>query len=163
MQFGGRDAGTAEFDAVVNSAGLGAQALARKIEDYPAEKVPPLVLAKGNYFAFAGRPVFSRLIYPTPVDGGLGVHVTLDLAGRMRFGPDVEWIDHESYTVDPRRSDSFYQRIRILLARLARWIAGAGLLRHPAEADRSGREAGRLYDRRRTGARHAPAGQFVRH
>ena len=75
-------------------------------------KVPPLVLAKGNYFAFAGRPVFSRLIYPTPVDGGLGVHVTLDLAGRMRFGPDVEWIDHESYTVDPRRADSFYQRIR---------------------------------------------------
>ena len=86
--------------------------LARKIEDYPAEKVPPLVLAKGNYFAFAGRPVFSRLIYPTPVDGGLGVHVTLDLAGRMRFGPNVEWIDHESYTVDPRRCDSFYQRIR---------------------------------------------------
>jgi L-2-hydroxyglutarate oxidase LhgO len=112
VQFGGRDAGSAAFDAVVNSAGLGAQALARKIEDYPAEKVPPLVLAKGNYFAFAGRPVFSRLIYPTPLDGGLGVHVTLDLAGRMRFGPDVEWIDHESYTVDPRRSDSFYQRIR---------------------------------------------------
>ena len=51
------------------------------------------MLAKGNYFGFAGRPVFSRLIYPTPVDGGLGVHVTLDLAGRMRFGPDVEWID----------------------------------------------------------------------
>ena len=70
------------------------------------------MLAKGNYFGFAGRSVFSRLIYPTPVDGGLGVHVTLDLAGRMRFGPDVEWIDHESYTVDPGRADSFYQRIR---------------------------------------------------
>ena len=104
VQFGGRDAGTLTFDAVVNSAGLGAQALARRIEGYPAEKVPPLVLAKGNYFGFAGKPVFSRLIYPTPVDGGLGVHVTLDLAGRMRFGPDVEWIDHESYTVDPRRA-----------------------------------------------------------
>jgi L-2-hydroxyglutarate oxidase LhgO len=112
VQFGGRDAGTAAFDAVVNSAGLGAQALARRIEGYGADKVPPLILAKGNYFAFAGRPVFSRLIYPTPVDGGLGVHVTLDLAGRMRFGPDVEWIDHESYTVDPRRADSFYARIR---------------------------------------------------
>ena len=112
VQFGGRDAGRAEFDAVVNAAGLGAQALARKIDGYPAEKVPPLILAKGNYFAFAGRPVFSRLIYPTPVDGGLGVHVTLDLAGRMRFGPDVEWIERESYTVDPRRADSFYQRIR---------------------------------------------------
>jgi len=112
VRFGGRDAGIAAFDAVVNSAGLGAQALARRIEGYPADKVPPLILAKGNYFAFAGRPVFSRLIYPTPVDGGLGVHVTLDLAGRMRFGPDVEWIDRESYTVDPRRADAFYDRIR---------------------------------------------------
>jgi L-2-hydroxyglutarate oxidase LhgO len=112
VQFGGGEAGTAAFDAVVNSAGLGAQALARRIDGYPADKVPPLILAKGNYFAFARRPVFSRLIYPTPVDGGLGVHVTLDLAGRMRFGPDVEWIDHESYTVDPRRADSFYARIR---------------------------------------------------
>jgi len=112
VQFGGRDAGIVAFDAVVNSAGLGAQALARRIEGYPADTVPPLILAKGNYFGFAGRPVFSRLIYPTPVDGGLGVHVTLDLAGRMRFGPDVEWIDHESYTVDPRRADSFYERIR---------------------------------------------------
>jgi L-2-hydroxyglutarate oxidase LhgO len=110
--FGGRDAGTADFDAVINSAGLGAQALARRIEGYPADKIPPLVLAKGNYFAFAGKPVFSRLIYPTPVDGGLGVHVTLDLAGRMRFGPDVEWIDHESYSVDPHRANAFYDRIR---------------------------------------------------
>jgi len=112
VQFGGRDAGVAAFDAVINSAGLGAQALAQRIAGYPAGKLPPLVLAKGNYFGFAGKPVFSRLIYPTPVDGGLGVHVTLDLAGRMRFGPDVEWIDHESYTVDPRRADSFYARIR---------------------------------------------------
>jgi L-2-hydroxyglutarate oxidase LhgO len=112
VQFGGRDAGAAAFDAVVNSAGLGAQALARRIEGFPAEQVPPLVLAKGNYFSFAGRPVFSRLVYPTPADGGLGVHVTIDLAGRMRFGPDVEWIETESYTVDPRRADAFYERIR---------------------------------------------------
>ncbi len=112
VQFGGNDAGTAAFDAVVNAAGLGAQKIARRIEGYPPEKIPPLVLAKGNYFGFAGKPVFSRLIYPTPVDGGLGVHVTLDLAGRMRFGPDVEWIDHESYTVDPQRADTFYGRIR---------------------------------------------------
>jgi L-2-hydroxyglutarate oxidase LhgO len=112
VQFGGSDPGTVQFDAVVNAAGLGAQALARRIEAYPAEKVPRLVLGKGNYFGFAGRPVFSRLIYPTPIDGGLGVHVTLDLAGRMRFGPDVEWISEENYTVDPRRADSFYARIR---------------------------------------------------
>jgi L-2-hydroxyglutarate oxidase LhgO len=112
VQFGGSDPGTVQFDAVVNAAGLGAQALARRIEDYPAEKVPRLVLGKGNYFGFAGRPAFSRLIYPTPIDGGLGVHVTLDLAGRMRFGPDVEWIAEENYTVDPRRADNFYARIR---------------------------------------------------
>jgi L-2-hydroxyglutarate oxidase LhgO len=112
VEFGGHDAGSALFDAVVNSAGLGAQALARRIERYPAEKIPPLVLAKGNYFGFAGKAAFSRLIYPTPVDGGLGVHVTLDLAGRMRFGPDVEWIEQENYTVDPRRADAFYGRIR---------------------------------------------------
>jgi L-2-hydroxyglutarate oxidase LhgO len=101
-----------QFDAVVNAAGLGAQGLARHIEGYPADKVPRLVLGKGNYFGFAGRPAFSRLIYPTPIDGGLGVHVTLDLAGRMRFGPDVEWITEENYAVDPRRADSFYARIR---------------------------------------------------
>jgi L-2-hydroxyglutarate oxidase LhgO len=112
VQFGGRDAGTIAFDAVVNAAGLGAQALARRIDGYPAGKVPRLILGKGNYFGFAGRPVFSRLIYPTPIDGGLGVHVTLDLAGRMRFGPDVEWIDEENYSVDPRRADAFYDRIR---------------------------------------------------
>jgi L-2-hydroxyglutarate oxidase LhgO len=112
VRFGGRDAGTAAFDAVINAAGLGAQNLARHIDGYAAEKVPRLVLGKGNYFGFAGRPVFSRLIYPTPIDGGLGVHVTLDLAGRMRFGPDVEWIKEENYAVDPRRAESFYARIR---------------------------------------------------
>ena len=112
VQFGGSEPGTIEFDAVVNAAGLGAQTLARRIDGYPADKIPKLVLAKGNYFSFAGKPVFSRLVYPTPVDGGLGVHVTLDLAGRMRFGPDVEWITEESYTVDARRADSFYARIR---------------------------------------------------
>ena len=112
VRFGGSDPGVIEFDAVVNSAGLGAQALARRIEGYPADKVPRLVLGKGNYFGFAGRPVFSRLIYPTPTDGGLGVHVTLDLAGRIRFGPDVEWISAENYAVDPRRAESFYARIR---------------------------------------------------
>src|SRR5690606_14067514 len=100
------------FDAIVNCAGLAAQDVARAVEDYPAARVPRLVLAKGNYFSCAGRPAFTRLIYPTPVDGGLGVHVTLDLNGRMRFGPDVEWIEREYYDVDPARADSFYDRIR---------------------------------------------------
>jgi L-2-hydroxyglutarate oxidase LhgO len=99
-------------DAVVNSAGLGAQALARATEGYPAERVPRQVLARGNYFSCLGRPAFTRLIYPAPVEGGLGTHLTLDLAGRVRFGPDVEWIETENYDVDPRRAESFYASIR---------------------------------------------------
>jgi L-2-hydroxyglutarate oxidase LhgO len=110
--FGGSDPQSIVVDAVVNCAGLGAQSLARATQDYPPERVPRLVLAKGNYFSFAGRPAFSRLIYPVPVPGGLGVHVTLDLAGRMRFGPDVEWIDAENYDVEPGRAMAFYARIR---------------------------------------------------
>ena len=112
VAFGGRDGGEFAFDAMVNCAGLGAQAVARAMPDYPVTRVPRLVLAKGNYFTFAGRPAFSRLIYPTPIVGGLGVHVTLDLAGRMRFGPDVEWVDRENYDVDPARAALFYERIR---------------------------------------------------
>jgi L-2-hydroxyglutarate oxidase LhgO len=112
VQFGGAEPGAIVVDAVVNSAGHGAQHLARAIESYPAERVPKLVLAKGNYFNYAGRAPFSRLIYPAPVPGGLGIHVTLDLAGRMRFGPDVEWVETMDYNVDPRRADSFYAYIR---------------------------------------------------
>ncbi len=112
VRFGGGDAGTLAFDAVVNCAGLQAQDVARRIEGFPRERIPALVLAKGNYFSYAGKPAFSRLIYPTPVDGGLGVHVTLDLSGRMRFGPDVEWIERENYDVDPARAASFYASIR---------------------------------------------------
>ncbi|HEY7244353.1 MAG TPA: NAD(P)/FAD-dependent oxidoreductase [Xanthobacteraceae bacterium] len=110
--FGGNDPQSVLFDGVVNCAGLGAQKLARATQDYPSDGVPRLVLAKGNYFGFLGRPVFSRLIYPVPVPGGLGVHVTLDIAGRMRFGPDVEWIEEESYDVAPARAAGFYKGIR---------------------------------------------------
>jgi L-2-hydroxyglutarate oxidase LhgO len=112
VHFGGADPQSITVDAVVNAAGLGAQKLARATEGYPQERVPKLVLAKGNYFAYAGRPVFSRLVYPVPIHGGLGVHVVLDMAGRMRFGPDVEWIEHENYDVDAARSAAFYARIR---------------------------------------------------
>ena len=104
VTFGGREAGALNVDAVVNAAGHGAHKLALATVGYAPERVPRLVLAKGNYFAYAGRPVFGRLIYPLPIPGGLGVHVTLDLAGRMRFGPDVEWIDHYDCDVDPRRA-----------------------------------------------------------
>jgi L-2-hydroxyglutarate oxidase LhgO len=113
VRFSGSEAGELAVDAVINAAGLGAQPLARLTEGYPQERVPRLVMARGNYFGYAGRPVFSRLIYPAPrIDGGLGTHVTLDLAGRMRFGPDVEWIDTEDYNVNPARAQSFYASIR---------------------------------------------------
>ncbi len=122
VRYGGAEPGSLVVDAVVNAAGLNAQALARATENYPAARVPKLVLAKGNYFQYDGRPVFSRLIYPAPVDGGLGTHVTLDLAGRMRFGPDIEWIDalgENAYDVDPHRADSFYASIRNYFPALA--------------------------------------------
>jgi L-2-hydroxyglutarate oxidase LhgO len=109
---GGAEPATLAVDAVVNAAGLGAQALARATEGYPEARVPRLVLAKGNYFGCLGRPAFTRLIYPAPVDGGLGTHVTLDLNGRMRFGPDVEWIETEDYGVNPARAASFAASIR---------------------------------------------------
>lgn len=112
VSYTGEEPGELVMDAVVNAAGLGAQALAAATAGYPADRVPPLVYAKGNYFGCLGKPAFSRLIYPAPVDGGLGTHLTLDMAGRMRFGPDVEWVGEESYGVDPARAELFYGAIR---------------------------------------------------
>lgn len=103
---------------LVNSASLGAQAVARDLRGFPVETIAALHLAKGNYFTLSGRSPFSRLIYPVPEPGGLGVHITLDLGGRARFGPDVEWIDSIDYDVDPRRADRFYAEIRKYWPRL---------------------------------------------
>jgi L-2-hydroxyglutarate oxidase LhgO len=97
---------------LVNAAGLGAIALAARIEGLPMAQVPQLTLAKGSYFGLAGRSPFDRLVYPIPIPGGLGVHLTLDMAGRARFGPDVEWVDAVDYDVDPRRAAGFYPVIR---------------------------------------------------
>jgi L-2-hydroxyglutarate oxidase LhgO len=97
---------------VVNCAGLGAQGIARRLRGLPPQSVPPLHYAKGNYYALAGRAPFSRLIYPVPEAAGLGVHLTLDLGGQARFGPDVEWIDTIDYTVAPERAEAFYGEVR---------------------------------------------------
>lgn len=97
---------------VINCGGLGAVALARATAGLPASAIPTMGYAKGNYFALAGRAPFSRLIYPVPEPGGLGVHLTLDLAGQARFGPDVEWVDGCDFTVDPRRAPHFEGAVR---------------------------------------------------
>jgi L-2-hydroxyglutarate oxidase LhgO len=97
---------------VINSAGLHAPHVARLIEGFPAEHVPTPYFAKGNYFTLSGRSPFERLVYPVPEPGGLGVHLTLDLAGRARFGPDVQWVEQCEYTVEPRRAERFYDAIR---------------------------------------------------
>jgi L-2-hydroxyglutarate oxidase LhgO len=101
---------------LVNSAGFRAPSVARLMQGFPAKQIPPEYYAKGNYYSLTGRPPFSRLVYPVPEPGGLGVHLTLDLAGQARFGPDVEWIERfdprTDYAVDPKRSERFYAAIR---------------------------------------------------
>jgi L-2-hydroxyglutarate oxidase LhgO len=97
---------------LINAAGLGAQGIAHSLQGYPADKIPPLHYAKGNYFMLSGRSPFSHLIYPMPEAAGLGVHLTLDLGGGARFGPDVEWVQSLGYDVDPKRGDGFYAAIR---------------------------------------------------
>lgn len=97
---------------VINCAGLAAQHVAHGIQGVPSRSIPAARYAKGNYYALSGRAAFSHLIYPVPEPGGLGVHLTLDLAGQARFGPDVEWIDAIDYSVNPARADTFYAAIR---------------------------------------------------
>jgi len=112
LEVGGSDPLMIGCRVLVNAAGLNAPALARSIDAMPPDKVPSAYLAKGNYFSCSAPAPFSRLIYPVPVPGGLGVHLTLDMAGQARFGPDVEWIDSIDYAVDPARAAKFYPAIR---------------------------------------------------
>src|SRR4030081_901315 len=101
-----------ECRLLVNAAGLGASAVARSMDGMPIDLIPPAYLAKGSYFSCSARAPFSRLIYPVPEPGGLGVHLTLDMDGQARFGPDVEWGDASDYAVDPARAERFYPAIR---------------------------------------------------
>ncbi|HRY01976.1 MAG TPA: NAD(P)/FAD-dependent oxidoreductase [Beijerinckiaceae bacterium] len=97
---------------VVNAAGHGAIPLARALAGMPPAGIPGQYFARGCYFSMARKSPFSRLVYPVPVEGGLGVHLTLDMGGAARFGPDVEWIDRLDHTVDPARANAFYAEIR---------------------------------------------------
>jgi len=104
---------------LINAAGLDSVALAAQIEGFPPDRIPRAYLAKGSYFSLTGRAPFSHLLYPVPEPGGLGVHMTLDLGGQARFGPDVEWVDTVDYSVDPRRADHFYDVVRTYWPALA--------------------------------------------
>ena len=110
---------TLQVRRLVNAAGLAAPDLAARLQGRPpgAPRPPEAHFCKGSYFTFAGRAPFSRLVYPVPEAAGLGVHVTLDLGGQMRFGPDVEWLDIASeaqidYRVDARRQAGMAEAIR---------------------------------------------------
>ncbi len=112
LHVGGAEPATIRCRLLVNAAGLYAPSLARAIDGMPPESIPPAYFCRGVYFTLSGRTPFRHLIYPVPEPGGLGVHITLDLARQARFGPDVEWIDGVDYAVDPRRGDAFYAAVR---------------------------------------------------
>jgi L-2-hydroxyglutarate oxidase LhgO len=111
------DGSELEAGVLVNSAALHACSLARRFEGLAPRFVPREYFAKGNYYALAAKAPFTHLIYPAPADAWLGVHLTLDMGGQAKFGPDIEWLDVETpeqidYAVDPRRADGFYAEVR---------------------------------------------------
>ena len=117
LEIGGADGMKIQAKLLINCAGMSAPAIAKKIEGLAKEQIPKAYFAKGNYFSLSGKSPFKHLIYPIPEPGGLGVHLTLDMGGQAKFGPDVEWlaIDDENqidYTVNPKRGEGFYEAVR---------------------------------------------------
>lgn len=112
VQVGGEQPTCITTKRLVIAAGLDAQDAAGRVQDYPAAAIPPRYLGKGSYFALNVRAPFRRLIYPTPVPGALGVHFTLDLNGRGRFGPDLDYVDAEDWTIDSSKAARFARDIR---------------------------------------------------
>jgi L-2-hydroxyglutarate oxidase LhgO len=109
---GGADDFVLRCDWVINSAGLSACDVATSISGLPPDRIPGSYLCKGSYFSLAGASPFSHLVYPMPNQAGLGVHLTLDMGGRAKFGPDTEWIEAVDFAVDPDRAAPFYDLIR---------------------------------------------------
>ncbi len=112
LEVGGTEPTSVTARSVVNSAGLAAPAVARSLDGLRRARVPQEYFARGHYFVLNGLSPFRRLVYPIAEHGGLGVHVTLDLAGRARFGPDVEWIEKPDYAFDRSRKPQFVAAIR---------------------------------------------------
>jgi L-2-hydroxyglutarate oxidase LhgO len=122
----GNGAATLLASMVVNAAGPWAPSVARSIQGVPTAAIPTAYFAKGHYASLRGRAPFSRLVYPVPVPGGLGVHYTLDLGGQARFGPDVTWVDGVDYAFDESRLQTFYSTIRRYYPGLADGDLGPG-------------------------------------
>jgi L-2-hydroxyglutarate oxidase LhgO len=113
VETGGSEPMRISCDILINSAGLGAPDLARRIKGYPEGRAPRAYLCKGNYFSLSGvKPPFRHLVYPIPEQAGLGIHATIDLGGQVRFGPDVEWIEALDYTPNAARAAAFASAIR---------------------------------------------------
>lgn len=113
VDFGGAEPATYTVTTIVNSAGHGAPKLLSRLAGFPAGHIPVQHYAKGNYFALTGRQPFTHLVYPVPEAAGLGIHATIDMGGRVKFGPDVEWVSHDQdLVVDPTRAEKFYAAIR---------------------------------------------------
>ena len=112
LSLGGDEPARVTFRTVVNAAGPWAQTVARTLEGLPAASIPPQHFAKGHYYVLSGKSPFRRMVYPVPVPGGLGTHVTLDLSGQAKFGPDVAWVDGMDYAFDETRAAAFYASIR---------------------------------------------------
>ncbi len=117
LDIGGPDGMKIKTKIFINCAGMSAPAVAQKIEGLEKDQIPKAYFAKGNYFSLSAKSPFTHLIYPIPEPGGLGVHLTLDMAGQAKFGPDVEWLEIENegqidYTVDLKRGESFYAAVR---------------------------------------------------
>ena len=112
LRIGGAEPMGLDCEVLVNAVGLHAPDIARRIDGIPPETIPRAHFCKGSYYSLAARAPFRRLIYPVPEAAGLGVHLTLDLGGQARFGPDVQWVKQEEYDVDIRRADGFYAAIR---------------------------------------------------
>ncbi|VVP58643.1 MULTISPECIES: NAD(P)/FAD-dependent oxidoreductase [Pseudomonas] len=112
LHMGGSQPMTLCCRELINCAGLSAPEVASSIVGLPGAFIPRAHLCKGSYFSFSGRAPFRHLVYPAPESAGLGVHMTLDLGGQARFGPDVEWVEHIDYRVEPNRAEGFYQAIR---------------------------------------------------
>jgi L-2-hydroxyglutarate oxidase LhgO len=112
LNIGGKESMTIQCATVINAAGLHAQAVARNISGIPEQTIPPTYYAIGHYFTLSGRAPFKRLIYPVARQDWLGVHVTVDLGGQVKFGPDFSWIDKIDYRFDENRTAAFYEAIR---------------------------------------------------